>query len=145
MYLEKSDDGKMIRLIEMGIPVLKGNKIKDEFAALFNRFVGRCYIDIEDCTTDETSIRKRIAKGLHSDGVAKSSFTMSITSLDQSVSCVVRYTGYFNLVNRCDSNDSKLTVTFELRDGDPNSPMALAVARLANGLRERYETRCIEG
>lgn len=147
MEIERIDDGRIIKLTEIGIPVFKGNKIKDEFEALFNRFIGRCYISTEDGTVNEESIRERIKKGIVGGqyNIAKSSFTMYISSLDQSVSCQVDYTGYYDLVKQRDSKNSKLTVKFDLPDGDPNSPIALAITRLASGLKERYETHYIEG
>ena len=147
MNIESLDNGKIIKLTEIGIPVFKGNKIKNEFGTLFNKFVGRCYIDIEDCTVDETSIRERIKKGIVGGqyNLARSTFDMYISSLDHTVSCDVHYTGYYDLIKQCDSKNSKLTVKFTLPDGDPNSPVVLAIMRLASGLKERYETHYIEG
>ena len=147
MTVEK-ENGK-ITLTEMGIPVLKGNEIKNEFGALFSKYIGKCYIDIEDCTINENSIRERIKKGLYSNEMAKSHFNMHISLLEgfrSLASCEVKYYGYYNLRTQRDSNNSKLTVIFNLpSDVSENSPIVMAIMNLASVLKNKYETHYIEG
>ena len=141
MKIEKNTEDNTITLKETGINVFAANKLKDEFGELFSRFMGFCTLTLTDNSLSEEGI-KRFS---YLKEIMHSSYRIDITKYDDSVSCTVKYNGYYN--THTGKTDSTLVVIFEFNEGESSNNLNIAsnIELLISNIKQKYAQRYIEG